>query len=81
MNQDKNLFKKIALALASPFCICRKCPSYPGKKDPKVYCERGKSNFTIEKRGCICSNCPIWKINHFTEYYYCEIGKDKKSKI
>lgn len=78
---DKNLFKKIALTMVSPLCLCRKCPSYPGKGDPMVYCERDKSQKEITKNGCICSNCPVWKINRFTEYYYCIIGKDKKSKL
>ncbi len=77
----QNLFKKTANALASPFCSCSKCPSYPGKGDPRVYCERAKSDFQIEKKGCICGSCPIWKINHFTGYYYCINGKDPKSKI
>jgi len=76
-----NLFKKIAYTMASPFCICQKCPSYPGKNDPKVYCERAKSDLPIEKKGCICGQCPIWKINRFSEYYYCIIGKDPKSRI
>jgi hypothetical protein len=32
--------KTFALAMASPFCHCGRCPSYSGKKDPRVYCER-----------------------------------------
>ncbi len=79
--KNSTLFKKVILALASPFCICNKCPSYPGKKDPRVYCERAKSDYVIEKRGCLCPKCPIWKINHFKETYYCVIGKDPKSRI
>jgi hypothetical protein len=76
-----NIFKKITRAVTTPLCICQKCPSYPGNKDPRVYCEYGKSNYPIEKRGCICSDCPIWKINRFQNHYYCETGKDPKSKI
>jgi hypothetical protein len=51
--------KTFALAMASPFCTYHKCPSYPGKKDAKVYCERAKSEYKIEARGCICPGCPI----------------------
>ncbi|HDZ54575.1 MAG TPA: DUF2769 domain-containing protein [Candidatus Nealsonbacteria bacterium] len=76
-----NLFKKLIRNTTSPFCICSRCPSYPGKKDPKVYCEYGKSEYPTDKRGCICSKCIVWKINRFKNQYYCEVGKDPKSRI
>lgn len=75
-----NLFKKFIRSITSPFCKCSKCPSYPGKKDPKVYCEYGKSQYLIDKRGCICPKCLVWKINGFRNQYYCETGKDPKSR-
>ncbi len=75
------MIKKIVRIFVSFFCICRKCPSYPGKKDPIVYCEFKESNLEIKKQGCVCSNCFVWKINNFSGYYYCQIGKDPKSKI
>ena len=73
--------KTFALAMASPFCHCGKCPSYPGKKDPRVYCERAKSGLAVQKRGCICPGCPIWKINHFKKQYYCVSGRDASSRL
>ena len=71
------MFKKILLKIISYFCICHKCPSYP-EKDPKVYCERAKSDKQIAKRSCVCGKCFVWKINRFSDYYYCVEGKDKK---
>ncbi len=78
---NNNLFKKILRKIISLFCICTRCPSYPKKKDPKTYCEFGKSDFDVKKKGCVCSECFVWKINRFKDYYYCEKGKDPKSKI
>ncbi len=76
-----SLFKKIIRKIISIFCICGRCLSYPNKKDSKTYCEFGKSDFNVKEKGCICSKCFVWKINRFKNYYYCEKGKDPKSKI
>lgn len=76
-----NWFLKVARSFATPFCLCKKCPSYPGKGDKVVYCEHGKSGYPIEWKGCLCGNCPIWKINRFKNKYYCQIGKDPESII
>lgn len=75
------MLKKFLRKTISLFCACRKCPSYPGKGDPVTYCEFGKSKLEIKKKGCICSKCFVWKVNRFSNYYYCETGKDPKSKI
>lgn len=77
----ESIFKNGILKFVSPLCICNKCPSYPGKKDPRTYCERGKSPHKISQNGCICSSCLVWKINGFKDVYYCINGKDPKSKI
>ena len=76
-----NPIKKFTRFITSPFCLCRKCPSYPQKKDPTVYCEYGKSEYLIEKRGCLCPKRFVWKVNRFNNQYYCETGKDPKSRI
>lgn len=73
--------KKIFRKIISLFCLCNRCPSYPRRRDEITYCEFGKSKFKIEKKGCICAKCFVWKINHFHDFYYCEKGKDIKSKI
>jgi len=73
--------KKILRFFISIFCACKRCPSYPGKKDPLTYCEFGTSEKEIEKKGCVCPQCFVWKINRFSNYYYCKEGKDPKSKI
>jgi hypothetical protein len=75
------MIKKVLRKVISLFCICGRCPSYPKNKDLKTYCEFGKSDFNIKKNGCICAKCFVWKVNRFKNYYYCEKGKDPKSKI
>lgn len=75
------MIKKVLRKVISLFCICKRCPSYPNKNDLTTYCKFGKSNFQIEKRGCVCPECFVWKVNRFKKYYYCENGKDPQSKI
>ena len=75
------MIKKILRKIISIFCICKKCLSYPGDKDLVTYCEFGKSKKEINKKECICSKCFVWKVNKFSDYYYCAKGKDPKSKI
>jgi hypothetical protein len=78
---NNNLFKIFLRKIISIFCVCGRCPSYPKTKDLKTYCEFGKSIFDVNGKGCICFKCFVWKINRFKNYYYCEKGKDPKSKI
>jgi len=34
-------------------------PQLSGEEKAKVYCERAKSEYKIEARGCICPGSPI----------------------
>lgn len=58
-------------------CICRECPSYnecmkSGMEG--LYCARGKSLCDLERRGCICTQCPISRTYKLFGGYYCVIG-------
>ena len=56
---------------------CNNCPSYPKieKEGEGLYCARGASTTTIEKRGCNCPECPVWVNNGLTGMYYCIKGR------
>jgi glucose/arabinose dehydrogenase len=59
-------------------CICPNCPSYDkcmiGKME-KLYCAIGKSECIIEKKGCICGECPVASEHKISGFYFCEKGK------
>lgn len=70
-----------------PKCMCRDCPSYYVCKsaieadEPVLYCNpmRGKSATITKELGCLCSGCPVYKMNHFTEDgWYCTRGPAKE---
>jgi hypothetical protein len=50
---------------------CSTCPSYPGQSGQGLYCSRGPSGLSIEKKGCNCPECPVWKKNGLSSMYYC----------
>jgi hypothetical protein len=50
---------------------CSACPSYPGQPGEGLYCARGPSKFSIEKKGCNCPECPVWEKNGLSSMYYC----------
>ncbi len=56
---------------------CLSCPSYPRKSGEGLFCVRGASAHAIEKRGCHCPDCPLWKEKGLTGMYYCiKLEKD-----
>jgi Protein of unknown function (DUF2769) len=68
------------IAMISPLCICHRCPTYPGEKDPKVYCARGASPKPIEMKGCICAKCPVQKMLMMKRTFYCYYGSNRARK-
>ncbi len=82
--KKRGIMKKMMMAMASMLCTCKKCPSYPSCKSGKcneiLYCGRGASSKKINKKGCICMNCPVYKMKKFTEGYYCIKGIAKENK-
>lgn len=53
-------------------CLCGNCPSYPAEGG--FYCATGKSAKTIQKRGCVCGDCEIFKEYGLIDGYYCVTG-------
>lgn len=74
-------------------CICMDCPTYSSCMSDKkegLFCAKGKSGCTVEKKECICESCPIDKEYNLTanldlmekmilkmNQFYCENGKAK----
>ena len=50
---------------------CSTCPSYPRAPAEGLYCARGPSKLSIEKKGCNCPECPVWEKNGLSSMYYC----------
>jgi len=50
---------------------CSACPSYPKASGEGLYCARVPSNYTLEKRGCNCPECPLWIGTGLSGMYYC----------
>jgi hypothetical protein len=50
---------------------CSTCPSYPGGSGEGLYCARGPSKHSIEKKGCNCPECPVWEKCGLSSMYYC----------
>jgi hypothetical protein len=54
---------------------CGTCPSLPSPPMPFLYCARGSSSQPIEKLGCKCAQCVVYKKYQLEELYFCETGK------
>ena len=50
---------------------CSSCPSYHKGMGEGLFCARGPSKMPIERRGCNCPECPVWKDNGLSSMYYC----------
>ncbi|MFH1821040.1 MAG: DUF2769 domain-containing protein [Methanobacteriota archaeon] len=53
-------------------CLCMKCPSFAGP--PGFYCAKGKAK-KVDKKGCICMTCKLWKENKLSGGYFCVSGR------
>jgi len=49
---------------------CSTCPSYHKVPGEGLYCARGPSKLSIEKKGCNCPECPVWEKNRLSGMYY-----------
>jgi hypothetical protein len=55
-------------------CICKGCPSYVECNEKAGFCLAGKSTCIKEKKGCICSECPVTEKMNLKWGYYCTDG-------
>jgi len=53
---------------------CGTCPSLPFSPNPYLFCARGCSSGNVEKKGCNCPGCPIYKNYRLGSLYFCETG-------
>jgi hypothetical protein len=53
-------------------CRCLTCPSFRNIEGEGLYCARGRSLSTIERKGCLCLGCPVLEIYHLTGDYFCD---------
>lgn len=62
------------LAICMEYCGI--CPSLPSPPTPFLFCARGKANTQpIEKKGCTCIKCDVYKTYGLDTLYFCESGK------
>jgi methylamine---glutamate N-methyltransferase subunit C len=50
---------------------CSTCPSFPKDSAEGLYCARGLSKHSIERKGCNCPECPVWIDNGLSGMYFC----------
>ncbi len=55
-------------------CVCGSCPSYL-EGDSGFFCSLGKSQKSLEKKGCICNTCGNWEEVGLSAGYYCAEGR------
>ena len=51
---------------------CGECPSFPGAEGEGLYCARGRSAGPIQRKQCICPDCPIWVECGLGRTFYCD---------
>lgn len=57
-------------------CSCPGCPSKPDD-DTLLYCGRGLSTLRVPSRGCICTDCPIYRAHDLTDGYFCMVEPER----
>ncbi len=58
-------------------CRCPECPVYNeclDKNNERLFCSRGSTKCTIEKKGCLCLHCPNEIEYWLNSLFYCEKG-------
>ncbi len=60
---------------AKCLCYTTRCPTYnKSKLSGGLFCARGKSERTPEKKGCICFMCPVWEEHKLNAVFFCSHG-------
>ena len=58
-------------------CSCPACPSFGSCMSgggEALYCAVGATDCVVEKVGCICGGCVVFRHNELTSLYYCAVG-------
>jgi hypothetical protein len=58
-------------------CICGTCASYPGHTEKSFYCGRGKSEYEVDMKDCICASCAVFDELRLSDRFYCVHGSAK----
>ncbi len=64
-------------------CICPGCPTINEcmkNRNEHLFCARGKTDCEMEKKGCLCGECPIGSEYNLIDFYYCSEGAAKQGK-
>ena len=62
-------------------CLCPGCPTLNEcmrNRNQRLFCSGGKTECDLERKGCLCGECPIESEYGLTEFYYCDEGAAKK---
>ncbi|MHA2219667.1 MAG: DUF2769 domain-containing protein [Candidatus Hodarchaeales archaeon] len=54
--------------------FCKTCPTFSKKEGEGLFCARGKSSESLEKKGCNCDACFVQMNYEKKSSYYCEHG-------
>ncbi len=62
-------------------CLCPGCPTLNEcmrNRNQRLFCAAGKTECELERKGCLCGECPIESEYALTDFYYCDEGAAKK---
>ena len=62
-------------------CLCPGCPTLNEcmrNMNQRLFCAGGKTDCELEKKGCLCGECPIESEYSLTSFYYCAEGAARK---
>jgi hypothetical protein len=66
-------------------CTCPKCPTFnecAKNAMEGLFCSMGHSFHCItENKGCICSSCPVAKMQGLTHQSFCLMGNEKSQRF
>jgi aldose sugar dehydrogenase len=58
-------------------CSCPGCPSSNScmrTGNEALYCAVGKSGCAVERLGCVCASCVVYRQNELSSLYFCVSG-------
>lgn len=65
-------------------CRCPQCPVYNECMDnnnERLFCSRGSTGCSFEKRGCLCLHCPNEIEYRLNSFVYCEKGAATEKNV